>query len=259
MAETLRRLGRAAVAAAALTAALASVSVANADVNPKIVGGEDASISDFPFTVALTQPDGFQFCGGSLVAPNKVVTAAHCTVDSQPADIVVVAGRTSLSNDEGKSSPVSNIWVHPNYEDATTGSDVSVLTLSEPLADFAPIALETSADAYAEGTNSTVLGWGLTTEGGEASDVLQKVDVPLTSDDTCKSAYQEYDASAMVCAAVPEGGKDSCQGDSGGPLVIDGKLAGIVSWGQGCAQAGFPGIYTRVATYAADVQAQIDA
>jgi len=260
MAGSLRRLtkiGAVIGVAAAAVVTVVSVSQASPTASPKIVGGTPANIEDFPFTVALTQPDGFQFCGGTLVAANKVVTAAHCTVGSSPADIVVVAGRTSLSGGGGETSEVSDIWVHPDYQDATIGSDVSVLTLSTNLSET-PIAINTDGAAYGEGTNSTVLGWGLTSEGGgSTSDTLNQVDVPITSDATCQSAYQEYNSEAMVCAGLPEGGKDSCQGDSGGPLVIDGKLAGIVSWGQGCAEPNFPGVYTRVSTYAADIQAQV--
>ena len=188
MAGSLRRLTRVgAVVGVAAAAVLAAVTVSQAapSAQPKIVGGEPANIQDYPFTVALEQPDGFQFCGGTLVAANKVVTAAHCTVDSSPSDIVVVAGRTSLSGGGGETSDVSNIWVHPDYQDATIGSDVSVLTLSSNLSET-PIAINTDGGAYGEGTNSTVLGWGLTSEGGgSTSDTLNKVDVPITSDATC--------------------------------------------------------------------------
>jgi len=81
--------------------------------------------------------------------------------------------------------------------------------------------------------------------------------VPVTSNAVCSDAYFEYDSSAHVCAGFPQGGVDTCQGDSGGPLVAGGKLIGITSWGAGCARAGFPGVYARVATYFNDIQAQL--
>lgn len=263
MVDAPRRLARFAGVTAIAVAALSATSVAQAqpaqpaDVNPHVIGGEDADIADHPFTVALVTPDGQQFCGGSLVAPDKVLTAAHCTDGSQPSDINVVSGRTEMSSSEGTTSAVTDIWVHPQYQDATQGYDVSVLTLEAPV-EQTPIELATADDpGYAPDSEATVLGWGLTSEGGQQSDHLQKATVPVTSDDTCSSAYGEYDPDAMVCAGLPEGGVDACQGDSGGPLVVDGKLIGVTSWGEGCARPGKPGVYARVGAYYDDIQAQI--
>lgn len=262
MVDSPRRLARLAGAAALATAALTSASVAHAaapaDVNPFIVGGQDADIADHPFTVRLTSADGQQFCGGTLVSPTKVVTAAHCTTGSQASDVKVVSGRTVMSSNEGTVSDVTDIWVHPEYQDATQGFDVSVLTLGAPVSET-PIELAPAADdpVYAEGTPATVLGWGSTSEGGEQADHLQKVEVPVNADNTCGSAYQEYDPATMVCAGVPEGGLDSCQGDSGGPMVADNKLIGVVSWGQGCAREGYPGVYARVGAYHDELAEQI--
>ncbi|MFI0466792.1 MULTISPECIES: S1 family peptidase [Saccharopolyspora] len=260
MVDAPRRLARLAGVAAIAVAGLTTASVAQAqpsDVSPFIVGGEDANIADHPFTVALVTPDGQQFCGGSLVAPDKVLTAAHCTVGSQPTDINVVSGRTVISSDEGTVSKVTNVWVHPEYQDAAQGFDVSVLTLEAPVQE-APIELATADDpGYAPDSQATILGWGNTTEGGQQADNLQKATVPVVSDETCSGAYGEYNKDAMVCAGVPEGGVDTCQGDSGGPMVVDNKLIGVTSWGEGCARPGKPGVYARVGAYHDDIAAQI--
>ncbi|RRO15720.1 serine protease [Saccharopolyspora rhizosphaerae] len=261
MVDAPRRLARFAGGAVVAVAALTSASVAQAapaDVNPFIVGGQDANIADHPFTVALTTPDGQQFCGGSLVAENKVLTAAHCTDGQQAADIKVVSGRTTMSSSEGTVSDVTDVWIHPEYTDATKGFDVSVLTLGAPVQE-APIELATADDpSYAPDTEATILGWGNTSEGGQQSDHLQKAAVPVSSDETCSQAYPEYSNESMVCAGLPEGGVDSCQGDSGGPMVAGGRLIGVVSWGQGCAQAGFPGVYARVGAYNDVITEQIN-
>jgi trypsin len=262
MAEARRLLRLIGVAAAALTTVgvAATVSTANADqtpsgVQPMIIGGEETTIEDNPFVVALTTPDGFQFCGGTIVAPTKVLTAAHCTDGTAPSDIRVVAGRTSLSAGGGTTAGVTDVWIHPDWNSDALTSDASILTLDASLSE-APLPLASSADAalYEAGATSTVLGWGVT-ESGSASDTLRKVDVPVTADDDCTAAYADsFDAATMVCAGLKEGGKDSCQGDSGGPLVgvgADGarKLIGIVSWGQGCAEPNFYGVYGRVSTF----------
>ena len=141
----------------------------------------------------------------------------------------------------------------------TLGYDVSVLTLDRNLSQT-PIPFATSADSalYNAGTSSTILGWGTTSSGGSASRYLLRATVPLTSSSSCTSSYgSDYKATHMVCAGYAQGGTDTCQGDSGGPLVAGGKLIGITSWGEGCAAAGYPGVYTRVSTYAAQIQAQL--
>jgi trypsin len=279
MAETLHRLARFGAIAVLITglSGLAGVSVASASVpdasapgagssaprtagaSPSVVGGSDASTADYPYVVALTTSSGFQFCGGSLAAPNKVVTAAHCTKGERPSAIRVVAGRTRLSTGEGTVARVSSIWVHPRYTSATVGYDVSVLTLDRNLTyRTVPLASGSDTGLYRAGIQSTILGWGLTSENGsDTSDVLQKATVPLTSDSDCSNAYSGYNATAMVCAGYPQGGVDTCQGDSGGPLVAGGKLIGITSWGEGCAEAGYPGVYTRVLSYSNDIAAQL--
>jgi secreted trypsin-like serine protease len=267
MAGTLRRLARlgAALALATCVAGLVGLPAASASPmphqSPFVVGGTNASTADYPYIVALVNNDDLQFCGGTLVAPNKVVTAAHCTNGERPADVRVVAGRTKLSGNEGTVAKVTKIWVHPKFSDVTSGYDVSVLTLDRKL-NYRTLPLASSADGglYRPGTQSTILGWGLTTDGGDTSDILKRATVPLTTDAYCAKAYPKpngYDSTAMVCAGFPKGGVDTCQGDSGGPLVAGGKLIGITSWGEGCAEAGHPGVYTRVRTYDNDIRAQL--
>jgi trypsin len=269
MAEARRVVRLIGVAAAALTTlgVAATVSTANAapssDVQPMIIGGEETTIEENPFVVALTTPDGFQFCGGTIVAPTKVLTAAHCTEDSSPSDIRVVAGRTTLSAGGGTTANVTDIWIHPDWNSSALTNDASVLTLDTSLTET-PLELASSSDTdlYTAGATSTVLGWGVT-ESGSTSDTLRKVDIPVTADDDCTASYpNDFDAASMVCAGLQEGGKDSCQGDSGGPLVgtaADGtrKLIGIVSWGQGCAEPDFYGVYGRVSAFHDVLQDQI--
>ncbi|MCP2169427.1 S1 family peptidase [Goodfellowiella coeruleoviolacea] len=258
MAETLHRLRRMVGAlVVAVLLPLMGASVAMAD--GQIVGGTRASISTYPWTVYLATTSGFQYCGGTLVAPNKVVTAAHCTEGDSPSAVRVVAGREDKQSSAGVVANVTKIWIHPNYVDATIGSDVSVLTLDRNLS-YATLPIATSADSalYAAGTSARILGWGTTSSGGSASRYLLTATVPLTSNATCSSAYDEYSSTAMVCAGYTQGGTDTCQGDSGGPLVAGGKLIGITSWGNGCALAGYPGVYTRVSTYSSLITQQIN-
>ncbi|WP_243789668.1 trypsin-like serine protease [Saccharopolyspora gloriosae] len=249
-----RRMARLAGAVAVALSAAATVGVSAAqaepaDVTPYIVGGQDADIADSPFVVALLTPDGQQFCGGSLVSETKVVTAAHCTTGSQPSEINVLSGQTEISGTGGTVSEVNDVWVHPEYTDATQGFDVSVLTLAAPVQE-APVELATADDAgYEPGTEATILGWGTTSEGGSTSDKLQQATVPVSSDADCSAGYPEYSPESMVCAGLPDGGVDACQGDSGGPIVAAGRLIGVTSWGEGCARPGKPGVYARVGAY----------
>lgn len=228
---------------------------------PPIVGGQPANMEEAPWTVYLTDEQGNQFCGGTLARENKVVTAAHC-VESESAETVqVVSGRADKNSAAGTVTEASDLWVHPEYQGPQAGADLAVVTLSNPVPEET-LELATSADTelYAPGTPADVYGWGSTSEGGQSSDVLRSAQVPLTSDPRCAEAYGgAFDSNAMVCAGVPEGGVDSCQGDSGGPLVAGNKLIGVVSWGDGCARPDSPGVYTRVASYADDMAAQLDA
>jgi trypsin len=225
---------------------------------PFVVGGDRVSITDYPWAVYLTTPGGLQICGGTLIAPDKVVTAAHCTNKNSLNRLRVVAGREDKNSSEGVVASVTNVWVHPDFVSVTGGDDVSVLTLDQRL-DLATIGVVKGPDAeeYTVGTDATILGWGRTNEGGEPSAYLLKANLPIISDDGCSSVYPAYNKESMVCAAEEEGDVDTCQGDSGGPLVVGDKLAGITSWGEGCARPGKAGVYTRVGNYYDLIQQQI--
>jgi secreted trypsin-like serine protease len=214
-----------------------------------IVGGTPARVADTPWVVAITTPDGQLICGGALVAPDKVMTAAHCATlkgvlgkNQRPAEQMrVIAGRTDLRNTgEGIEATIASVWRHPDYREVTKGDDVAVLTLARSLP-YRTIALGESGD------NGTVLGWGRTAENTPPAMTLRKVTVPILPDDECVVKEPDYRPDAMLCAG--RGGRDACTGDSGGPLVVRGRLAGVVSFGRGCARADEPGVYTRLSHY----------
>lgn len=263
----------AAATAAAAIAAIASPATASAAEPPPstlIIGGTPATIDAYPFLMQVGT-ENVQQCGGTLVTPTKVVTAAHCVWSAYLFDQpkYVLGGRTerlgntSLPSDDGTQMLVSDIWVHPDYDDETNFADIAVLTLPEEMPyPSLPFAAPTDTQLYAPGTTARIMGWGWTSYPGSTSDVLLTAEVPVVSDADCETAYadhegERFDAATMVCAGFPEGGVDSCRNDSGGPLVIDGVLAGIVSWGEGCALPGKPGIYTQVSAFSAEVSAQI--
>ncbi|OLZ67515.1 serine protease [Streptomyces sp. IMTB 2501] len=247
-----------ATAATAATALLASPT-ASAAPQP-IVGGTTTTTTEYPFVVQITDASGNQFCGGTLVAATKVVTAAHCMAGESAGSVHVVGGRTYLNGTDGTVSNVSKIWVNPDYTDATNGHDVAVLTLSTALP-YTPVSYVSSSQTsvYAAGTTARILGWGTTSENGSSSNQLRTATVPIVADSSCKTSYgSDFVQSDMVCAGLTTGGVDTCQGDSGGPLLIGGVLAGITSWGEGCAEAGYPGVYTRLTTFSDLVTAQIN-
>ncbi|GGU37835.1 serine protease [Lentzea flava] len=223
--------------------------VSGASTADAIVGGTPARVADTPWVVAITTTDGQLFCGGALVAPDKVMTAAHCATlkgvlgkNQRPAEqIRVVAGRTDLRNSgEGVEAAVADVWRHPDFRDVSRGDDVAVLTLARPLP-YRTIALGEAGD------DGVVLGWGRTSETSPPAMTLRKVTVPILSDSECLLKEPDYRPGAMLCAG--RGGRDACTGDSGGPLVVRGRLAGVVSFGRGCARADEPGVYTRLAHY----------
>ncbi|MBQ1445494.1 MAG: serine protease [Renibacterium sp.] len=230
--------------------------------SPRIVGGDTASISDYPAIVAVNKANGGNWCGGTLLAANKVLTAAHC-VDGKTPSFFSVNGGSANRTGGPNSSTVKSIWMAPDYNGSTFENDYAVLTLNTNFS--GPVAtLETNPAVYAAGTNATVLGWGTTASGSSNyQSKLRKVDVPITSDSACASAYPQgsskgtYYNDSMVCAGFAQGGKDSCQADSGGPLVINGRLVGVVSWGYGCAGKNAYGVYTRVTSYVDSINAQL--
>ena len=230
----------------------AQESEAQEDGGGRIVGGVEATPGEFPWMVSV-QSGNSHFCGASLIAPEWVLTASHCVIGESANGIKIVVGRHALNTSDGVTRNVSQIIMHPSYSDNTLDYDVALLKLSAPVNGVETIGLVTSAmDVDDTGEDSTISGWGTTSSGGSSPNKLRKVTVPIVSNSNCNQAYGGDITARMICAGLTQGGKDSCQGDSGGPMMVrnaadDGWLqAGIVSWGQGCAEAGFYGVYARV-------------
>ncbi|GGN60426.1 hypothetical protein GCM10011579_025540 [Streptomyces albiflavescens] len=246
---------------------------------PFIIGGSETTISSAPWMVQLSYYDdttgaGY-FCGGTLVAPNKVLTAAHCVAGLDwVKNGAVVAGTAGLLDDtSGTVAGVWRQWNHPHYNSTTIQNDVAVLTLDRPLEQqWTRLVAAGDSASYAAGKTATVYGWGLTSgaEGADLSATLRKVDLPVQSDATCNSAMQtvlgedDFIEGSMFCAGTPatgtdEGTKSPCNGDSGGPVIVGGKVVGIVSWGvSGCTAKGAYPVFTKVSSYTWAAQPRID-
>lgn len=230
-----------------------------------IVGGSEAKANSWPWMCSLERNQG-HICGGSLIKNRAgnffFITAAHCVTN---ADFNAGRYRVRCGVHNRHATNEANVQIlslralyrHPSYSSSTYRYDVAIFALnSNPTQTNAVQAVclpITHYEDYGSGNtreDCVVTGWGTLYSGGPSPSVLHEVHKPIVSDSVCATAYgTSFHALTMMCAGnYASGGQDACQGDSGGPLVVlrggVWKLAGVVSWGYGCAQPGYPGVYT---------------
>lgn len=238
-----------------------AVTTAIRSKEPRIVGGKPAAMGQFPYQVLLyiKTDDGTHLCGGTIIAQQYVLTAAHCVSDAKASGIEVLAGNINRSVSRGQwiQSRVSEVYVHESYMPDKNYNDVAVLKLEQSYALDGQLtaSLKLRSTPVEPGTLCTVTGWGTTKEKGSVSNILQFVNVPIVDLRICSENQRRELYQGEICAGYTYGGKDACQGDSGGPLVCEGYLTGVVSWGEGCARVNRPGIYADVSWYKAWIQA----
>ncbi|MER5385051.1 serine protease [Streptomyces sp. NBC_00647] len=238
------------VGAVALAAVSLQPLTAHAAPAP-VVGGTRAAQGEFPFMVRLSMG-----CGGALYTKTIVLTAAHCVNGSGTnTSITATTGVVDLQSSSAVKVKSTKVLQAPGYNGK--GKDWALIKLARPVEQ--PTLKIATSTAYNNG-DFTVAGWGAAREGGGQQRYLLKATVPFVDDATCKQAYgSDLVPGDEICAGfVAQGGVDTCQGDSGGPMFRKDDTGayvqvGIVSWGEGCARPGYPGVYSEVSTFAADI------
>jgi hypothetical protein len=256
-------------------------------ISPMVIGGTTTTISSAPWMTQLWYVDnkgttdtgddtGF-FCGGAVVAPTKILTAAHCVKGANWAKGGgVVTGATQLLSEDGDlhggtATAVLRQWYHPSYNEDTIDNDIAVLTLANPVK-ATPIRMTTSTDTASYDPTTTgaktakVYGWGRTSSTSDAiSETLKTATLPIKSDTICAAAYGSWFIKGhMTCAGPPASGRDSgttaiCSGDSGGPLVVNGRIVGVVSWNvTDCVAKGAYSVFTKVSKYVGAAYPRVD-
>ena len=213
--------------------------------DPRIVGGTPAARGAYPFYVKTIRPI---LCGGTLIAPDIVLTVAHCGGGFLAG--VNIGGILFNGTDAVETLAVDAEFPHPDYQATNRLNDIMLVKLTDPSALSPVVELNFDASIPTVGEVVTVIGFGDTTEGGETSNELLTVNVDTYADDFCFNLYNSFVPERSICAGTAAGGRDSCQGDSGGPLLTaDNVQVGIVSNGNGCGRPDIPAIYTEVAGF----------
>ena len=228
--------------------------------NNRIIGGDPALEDRFIYAVSLSDEFG-HFCGGSLIARDVVLSAAHCDEQGQ-GQYQAIVGRHAQDDTDGQELSVKKAVPHPNYDSAAADKDFLLIFWNEPAnSNINVVKLNSDAKTPSVGSPVTVVGWGdvdPSDAGQKLANELMEVEVNVISNEECDrsagdfGSYQGSITSNMLCAKEEGGGEDSCQGDSGGPLIVKGSTAsedlqvGVVSWGIGCASEDYPGVYARV-------------
>ncbi|XP_051012071.1 suppressor of tumorigenicity 14 protein [Acomys russatus] len=229
----------------------------------RVVGGTNADEGEWPWQVSLHALGQGHLCGASLISPNWLVSAAHCFMDDRNfkySDHTMWTAFLGLLDQSKRSASgvqehkLKRIITHPSFNDFTFDYDIALLELEKP-AEYStvvrPICLPDTTHVFPAGKAIWVTGWGHTQEGGTGALVLQKGEIRVINQTTCEDLMPQQITPRMMCVGFLSGGVDSCQGDSGGPLSsveAEGRIfqAGVVSWGEGCAQRNKPGVYTRL-------------
>ncbi|XP_068506011.1 coagulation factor X [Syngnathus scovelli] len=236
----------------------------------RLVGSDHSTKGELPWQV-LIQLNGASHCGGVLIRPDRVLTAAHCVSNIKPDKLIVVAGEHNLDADDGTEQriPVSTVIVHENYKPATGDSDIALLHLSRNASlnsNVITICLPTKELAEHELLllrYHTVSGWGKRTIGGNnegivsggvpISPILRKMSVPIIQNSQCTDSSRFNFTDNMLCAGYLAGDQESCRGDDGSPMTtLYGSthfLSGVVGWGKGCTIRGYFGVYTKVSKF----------